>query len=90
MPGEFRLAFTLFTLQPLVACFEAAPGTLGTGFLVREFADAGLCHAEITGQRDMARAYEVAAAAFDAVRQPVLAQLRFIVGAGVPEELLRQ
>ena len=82
-------ALVLFTLQALVACFEAAPGALGARFLVRQFTDTRLRHAEVIGERNVARAYEVATSAFDAVGEPVRAQLFFIVRAGIPEELLR-
>ena len=49
-----------------------------------------LRHAKVEGKRNVAGADEIAAAAFDAIGQAVGAHLPLVVGARIPENLLRQ
>ena len=90
MPCQLLLALGLLFLEPPGTRLEALPGPHCARFFIGEFADSGLRHPEIEGQRDVARAHQVAAATLDAVSKTVTAQLGFVIGTGIPEQLLRQ
>ena len=90
MLGKFSRSFLVFFFESFVATLEAKSCALCSCAFVGKLAHARFCHAKVGRQWNVAGAHKVATAALYAIGQTVGAQLFLVVGAGVPEQLLRQ
>ena len=82
--------FGFDALQALVASMEAGAGGIGGEVGFELASEQGLGFAEAFGERDLAGANVIAAAAFDAVEQAVARELIAVERLQIPVQLLRQ